>query len=54
MALLLTSSSTGLAKMYFCGSAMSSGYGSKTRFKTRFFDKENQLNFSTLMMAQCY
>ena len=53
MALLLTSS-TALARMYFCGSAMSSSYGSKTRFKTRFFDKENQLSFSTLIMAQCY
>ncbi len=49
--MLLLTSPTGLARTYFCGSAMFSSYGSKTGFMIRFFDKENQLDFSTLVKA---
>ena len=41
MVLLLTSP-TGLARTYFCGSAMLSSYGKETRFTTRYFDEETR------------
>ena len=39
---LLLTSPTGLARTYFCGSAMLSSYGSETRFRTRYFDEETR------------
>lgn len=38
----LLTSPTGLARTYFCGSAMLSSYGSQTCFTTRSFNRENR------------